>query len=278
MTEQTIRTDAPAEGVARITLARPEMRNAQNLAMLYALNDAFDAAAHDPGVKVIVLAADGPHFSSGHDLAADRTMPDAPTVTPWGGFDAPGAEGRQAREEEYYLGFCQRWRDLPKPTIAQVHGKAIAGGLMLAAVCDLIVASEDATFSDPTVAFGVNGVEWFSHPWDFGLRKAKELLFTGGMLGAAEARAIGFVNHVVARDELEGFTLGLAKRIASRPAMGLRLAKQSVNAAQDAQGFRSAMATAMALHHVGHSNNVEVHGKIVDPAGMEVIRREAKGG
>ena len=92
MTEQTIRTDAPAEGVARITLARPEMRNAQNLAMLYALNDAFDAAAHDPGVKVIVLAADGPHFSSGHDLAADRTMPDAPTVTPWGGFDAPGVD------------------------------------------------------------------------------------------------------------------------------------------------------------------------------------------
>lgn len=278
MTYDTIRYETPAESVARITLARPEMRNAQNITLLYELNAAFDRAAHDETIKVIVLAADDPHFSSGHDLSADRTMPDVPPVTPWGGFDAPGAEGRQAREEEYYLGFCQRWRDLPKPTIAQVQGKAIAGGLMLAAVCDLIVASEDATFSDPTVAFGVNGVEWFSHPWDFGIRKAKELLFTGGMLGAAEARAIGFVNHVVPRAELEGFVLALASRIASRPAMGLRLAKMAVNQAQDAQGFRTAMNAAMALHHVGHSNNQERFGKVIDPSGIDVIRREAKGG
>jgi len=278
MTYNTICSDTPAQHVARITIDRPEKRNAQNIEFLYELNDAFNDAAHDKTVKVIILAANGPHFSSGHDLSDTTKISDFDTVTPWGGFDLPGAEGRQAREEEYYLGFCQRWRDIPKPTIAQVHGKAMAGGLMLAAVCDLIVASNDATFSDPTVAFGVNGVEWFSHPWDFGLRKAKELLFTGSMLGAAEARSIGFVNHVVPRDELATFTLALANRIASRPSMGLRLAKMAVNQAQDAQGFRTAMNAAMALHHVGHSHNQERFGKSIDPTGMDIIRTEAKAG
>ncbi|WP_420394503.1 enoyl-CoA hydratase [Acuticoccus sp.] len=277
MTYKTIRTDTPADHVARITLARPDRRNAQSIELLYELNAAFDAAARDASIKVIVLAGDGPHFSSGHDLGGDRTMSGFTPVTPWGGFDAPGAEGRQAREEEYYLGFCRRWRDIPKPTIAQAHGKTIAGGLMLIAVCDLIVASQEATFSDPTVAFGVNGVEWFSHPWDFGPRKAKELLFTGGMLTAAEAHAVGFVNHVVPRDELEGFVLSLAGRIAARPAMGLRLAKMAVNQAQDAQGLQTAVNAAMALHHVGHAHNQERFGQSIDPAGVDIIRREARG-
>lgn len=278
MTYETIRYETPAEHVARIVLARPEVRNAQNETMLYELNAAFDRAAQDDSVKVIILAGDGPHFSSGHDLSAERAMSRFDPVGPWGGFDKPGAEGRQAREEEIYLGFCMRWRELPKPTIAQVHGKSIAGGLMLAFACDLIIASEDATFSDPTVAFGVNGVEYFSHPWEFGIRKAKELLFTGGMLGAQEAKALGMVNHVVAREDLEAFVLSMASRIASRPSMGLRLAKQAVNHAQDAQGFRTAMQSAMALHHVGHAHNQERFGKSIDPSGIDVIRREAKAG
>lgn len=278
MTYATIRYETPSPQVARIVLARPERRNAQSIEMLYEFNAAFDRAAHDDGIKVIVVAGDGPHFSSGHDLNDDSDLSSFSRVTAWGGLGKPGAEGRQAREQEYYLGFCRRWRDVPKPTIAQVHGKTIAGGLMLVTVCDLIVASEEATFSDPTVAFGVNGVEWFSHPWDFGLRKAKELLFTGGMLGAAEAKAIGFVNHVVPRDALDPFTLALAQRIAARPAMGLRLAKMAMNQAQDAQGFQTAMNAAMALHHVGHAHNQEVFGQSIDPSGVDVIRREAKSG
>lgn len=278
MTYKTIRYETPADRIARIVLARAERRNAQNIEMLYELNDAFDRAAHDDDVKVIILAADGPHFSSGHDLADETKIEDFSTVTPWGGFGQPAAEGRQAREEEYYLGFCRRWRDIPKPTIAEAQGKTIAGGLMLVAICDLIVASADATFSDPTVAFGVNGVEWFSHPWDFGIRKAKELLFTGGMLGAEEARAVGFVNRVVPREELQASTLALATRIAARPAMGLRLAKMAVNQAQDSQGLQTAVNAAMALHHLGHANNQERFGAIVDPSGVDTIRREAKSG
>jgi enoyl-CoA hydratase len=273
---ETVRYETPATGVARIVLAREAQRNAQDKRMTYELNAAFDRAARDNDVRVIILAADGPHFSSGHDLRDRASMSDFPTVSAWGGFDRAGAEGRQAVEEEIYFGMCWRWRNLPKPTIAQVQGKVIAGGLMLVWVCDLIVAADDATFSDPVVAFGVNGVEYFGHPWEFGVRKAKELLFTGGAIGAEEARQLGMVNRVVPRGELATHTLALAERIAQRPAMGLRLAKQSVNQAQDAQGFWSALQAAMSLQQLGHSHNAEVHGMSVDPAGAEVIRREAK--
>ncbi len=273
---ESIRFEQPAPGVARIVLARAETRNAQDKRMLYELNAAFDRAAHDDAVKVIVLSADGPHFSSGHDLRDRSKLDEFEPVGTWGGFGLPGAEGYMAVEHEIYLGLCWRWRNLPKPTIAQVHGKTIAGGLMLMWVCDLVVASDDATFSDPVVAFGVNGVEYFAHPWEVGIRKAKEMLFTGAAIGAAEARALGMVNHVVPRAELEKFTLELAQRIASRPSMGLKLAKQSVNQAQDAQGFWTALQAAMSLQQLGHSNNAQVHGMLVDPSGAEVIRREAK--
>ena len=265
-----------SEGVARIALNRVEVRNAQDKAMLYELNDAFDLASRDDEVKVIVLAANGPHFSSGHDLADRTDVTEFSQISNWGGYDKPGAEGRQALEEEIYLGLCWRWRNLPKPTIAEVQGKVIAGGLMLVWVCDLIVAAEDTTFSDPVVAFGVNGVEYFAHPWEFGARKAKELLFTGGRMTAQEALSCGMVNHVVARADLATFTNDLAARIAQRPSMGLRLAKQSVNQALDAQGFYTALQAAMSLQQLGHANNEIVHGRAVDPAGAEVIKRDAK--
>ena len=271
-----IRSERPAEGVARIVLARPDKRNAQDRPMLYALNDAFDAAAHDDSVKVIILAADGPHFSSGHDLRDRSRMSDFEPVGTWGGAGLPGAEGHMAVEQEIYLGFCWRWRNLPKPTVAQVQGKTIAGGLMLAWVCDLIVASEDATFSDPVVAFGVNGVEYFAHPWELGVRKAKEMLFTGETLDAESARALGMLNHVVPNAELEAFTLELATRIARMPSMGLKLAKLSVNQVQDVQGLWPSLNSAMALQQLGHSHNQQVHGLAVDPAGVAIVRDLSK--
>jgi len=274
----TVRYEVPAPAVARIVLAREAQRNAQDKKMTYELNSAFDRAARDDAIKVIILAADGPHFSSGHDLRDRASMSEFATISAWGGFGKPGAEGRQATEEEIYFGMCWRWRNLPKPTIAEVQGKVIAGGLMLVWVCDLIVAADDATFSDPVVAFGVNGVEYFGHPWELGVRKAKEMLFTGGVIGAEEARQLGMVNRVVPRADLTRHTLALAERIASRPSMGLRLAKQSVNQAQDAQGFWSALQAAMSLQQLGHAHNAEVHGISVDPSGAEVIRREAKAG
>jgi enoyl-CoA hydratase len=277
VSEVTIRYETPEKDIARVVLAREEVRNAQNKQMTYELNAAFDRAARDDAIKVIVLAADGPHFSSGHDLRDQTQMSEFAPVSNWGGFSAPGAEGHMAVEEEIYLGMCWRWRNLPKPTIAQVQGKTIAGGLMLAWVCDLIIASDDATFSDPVVAFGVNGVEYFAHPWEVGVRKAKEMLFTGDTVSAEEARSLGMVNHVVPRAKLEAFTLDLARKIADRPSMGLRLAKQSVNQMQDAQGLWPALQAAMSLQQLGHSHNTQVHGMPVDPRGVEVIRRQAKG-
>jgi len=275
---QTLLYESPAEHIARITLNRPETRNAQDTRLLYELNDAFDRAARDDGVKVIILAAHGPHFSSGHDLRerdAQARMKDFRTVGTWCGFECAGAEAQMAREKEIYVGLCERWRNIPKPTIAQVHGKCIAGGLMLIWPCDLIVASEEASFLDNTVSMGVGGAEYFAHPWEVGPRKAKEMLFTADWLSASEAKALGMVNHVVPVAELSGFTLELAKRIAKKPLFALKLAKEAVNAAQDAQGRISAMQTSFALHQLAHSHNMQVHGMLIDPAGIEpAVRRE----
>jgi enoyl-CoA hydratase len=273
---ETVTYEIAAPGVARVMLDRPEVANAQDMQMLYELNAAFDVAVADDDVKVIILGANGKHFSSGHDLRDRASSADFDTVGPVGGFDQPGAHGWMAREEEIYLGFCTRWRALPKPTIAQVQGKVIAGGLMLVWPCDLVVASDDAQFSDPVVAFGVNGVEYFAHAFELGARRAKELLFTGEAMGAEEAKAVGMVNRVVPRDRLEAETLALAERIASRPAMGLKLAKMSVNQSVDAMGFPVALQQAFGLQHVGHANNQWVHGSLVDPSGADVIRNDAR--
>lgn len=278
MTAETpILYETPAEQIVRIVLNRPDSRNAQDTGLLYALNDAFDRAAQDDGVKVIILAAAGPHFSSGHDLREGGSIAEqmAPfdVVGTWCGFGCAGAEGRMAREKEIYLGLSERWRNIPKPTIAQVQGKCIAGGLMLAWPCDLIIASHDAMFSDNTVGMGVGGVEYFGHPWELGPRKAKELLFTADWLTAQEARSLGMVNHVVPADELAEFTLALAQRIAAKPLFALKLAKEAVNAAEDAQGRASAMNTAFALHQLAHSHNMQVHGMAVDPSGLQVRRK-----
>ena len=274
---QTIAYETPSTGVARIVLNRPEKANAQNLQMTYELNSAFNKAAADDSVKVIILAANGKHFSSGHDLQDTAKIEDFEPVSNWGGFTQPGAEGRLAMEEEIYLGMCWRWRNLPKPTIAQVHGKTIAGGLMLMWICDLIIAEENATFSDPVVAFGVNGVEYFAHPWELGARKAKEMLFTGEAVTVEEAFRLGMINHVVPVDSLESFTLEMAEKIAQRPAMGLKLAKQSVNQSQDAQGLWTALQAAMSLQQLGHSNNMQVHNMLIDPSGVEIIGNMSKG-
>ena len=271
-----VRYDTPAPGVGRITLARAEMANAPNYLMISEVNESFDVAAQDDGVRCIVLAADGKHFSSGHDLAdLDPDMSELHTIGTQCHFDADGAEGYMAREAEMYVGMCWRWRNIPKPTIASVQGKVIAGGLMLVWPMDLVVCSEDATFSDPVVAFGVNGHEYFTHPYEAGARLAKEMLFTGRAITAQEALQHGMVNKVVPRDELESATLAMAEHIAKRPMFGLTLAKQSVNNALDAMGQHTALQSAFGLHHVGHSHNRLKYDSLVDPTGIKVIRDEA---
>ncbi|MGH3207049.1 MAG: enoyl-CoA hydratase, partial [Trebonia sp.] len=182
---------------AVITLNRPEYRNAQNSAMTYALDAAFYRAADDDAVRVVVLAGTGRHFCAGHDIGTpDRDLHksfDRRAGLWWDHVNKEGAESRYARESEVYLGMCRRWRELPKPTIAMVQGACIAGGLMLAWCCDLIVAADDAFFADPVVKMGIPGVEYFAHPFVMGPRAAKEFLFTADRVDAGRALQLGMV-------------------------------------------------------------------------------------
>lgn len=269
--QETVLYERPEPRIARIVMNRPDVRNAQDVRMTYDLNAAMDRAAQDDEVRVVILAGAGPHFSAGHDLrdsGALRLGRDRPPVSTWGGYEAEDAEGLFAREQEIYLQMTRRWRDLPKPTIAQVHGRCIAGGLMLAWACDLIVASEDASFVDPVVAMGVCGVEWFVHPWELGPRKAKELLFMAEAWSAREAMSFGMVNRVVPREALADTVLSMARRIADKPAFALKMTKEAVNRTVDIMGQRDATDAVFGLHQLCHAHNRQRFGRIVDPSGL----------
>ncbi|MET7475551.1 enoyl-CoA hydratase [Streptomyces sp. NPDC005648] len=235
--------------IATLTLNRPEVANAQNAALLDELDAAWTRAAEDEDVKVIVVRAEGRHFSAGHDLKDRWPSPDEITL-----------EWIYRAENRRYLEYTLRWRNVPKPSIAAVQGRCIAGGLMLCWPCDLIVASEDALFSDPVVTMGIGGVEYHGHTWELGPRKAKEILFTGRPLTAAEAEKVGMVNRVVPRAELDGTTRELAEQMAGMPAFGLRQAKRAVNQTQDVQGFYAAVQSVFDIHQTGHGNALSVSG------------------
>ncbi|MGN9910136.1 enoyl-CoA hydratase [Phytohabitans sp. LJ34] len=257
--EVLYRVDGP---VAVVTMNRPRYRNAQNSAMTYALDDAFYRAVEDDGVKVIVLGGAGDHFSAGHDIGTPER--DVHVSYPrraglwWDHVGKSGAESRYARESEVYLGMCRRWREIPKPTVAMVQGACVAGGLMLAWCCDMVVAAEDAFFADPVVRMGIPGVEYFAHPWVMGPRFAKEFLFLGERVPAARALELGMVNRVVPRADLERSTMDIAGRIAKMPRLGLALTKRAVNQAEDLMGLHAGMDSAFGLHHVAHAHNAEV--------------------
>ncbi|WP_214400849.1 enoyl-CoA hydratase [Pseudonocardia lacus] len=283
-TEPVVRYET-AGAVALVTMNRPRYGNAQNSAMTYALDEAFYRAAEDDEVRAIVLRGAGKHFSAGHDIGTpDR---DTDTSFPrraglwWDHVGKPGAESRLARESEVYLGMCRRWRELPKPVIAQVHGACIAGGLMLAWVCDFIVAADDAFFADPVVRMGIPGVEYFAHPWVMGPRRAKEFLYLGERIDAQRALSWGMVNHVVPRADLEEYTLSTAQRIAAMPRLGLALTKKAVNQAEDLMGQAAGMDSVFGLHHLAHAHNAEVGADSLagqDARSMRDARRDSEGG
>lgn len=179
--------------IARITLNRPEARNAQNRGLLVELDHAFLTAEEDDTVRVVILRGAGPLFSAGHDMGSrvhqeEREGPNRHPSFAVNGGTRPAAEGRMLQEWHYFYRNTLRWRDLRKITIAEVHGKVYAAGLMLMWACDLIVAAEGTEFADVVgTRLGMCGVEYFGHPWEFGPRKAKELLLTGDSLGVDEA-------------------------------------------------------------------------------------------
>jgi len=247
---------------AVVTMDRPEYRNAQNSRMTYALDRAFQRAVEDDAVKVIVVAGAGQHFSAGHDIGTPGRDVDVrydnEAIIWWDHVGREGGDLRYAREMEVYLGMCRRWREIPKPVIGMIQGACIAGGLMLAFVCDLLVASDDAFFADPVVRMGIPGVEYFAHPWVLGPRAAKEILFTGDRFTAQRAYEWGMVNRVVPRESLEDETFAIAERIAAMPRFGLALTKRAVNQCEDAMGMRTGMDSVFGLHHFAHAHNAEV--------------------
>lgn len=264
-------------GAAIITMNRPLYRNAQNSKMTYALDDAFSRAVDDDGVKVILLAGSGDHFSAGHDIGSpgrdvDTSFPRRAVIW-WDHTTRSGVDQRFARESEVYLGMCRRWREIPKPMIALVQGACVAGGLMLAWSCDFIVAADSAFFADPVVKMGIPGVEYFAHPWVLNPRAAKELLFTGDRMSASRAHDLGMVNRVVSADALEAEGLALAERIAQMPALGLALAKRAVNQAEDLMGMRAGMDSVFGLHHAAHAHNAEVGGDSLGGLRAKDMRR-----
>jgi enoyl-CoA hydratase len=290
MADIVYETDEPVlyraeNGVAWIIMNRPTFNNAQNSQMTYALDDAFRRAVDDDEVKAIVLAGTGKHFSAGHDIGTpgrdvtktfDRKLlwPDH--------VNKPGAEFLYTREQEVYLGMCRRWREMPKPTVAMVQGACIAGGLMLAWVCDLIVASDDAFFQDPVVRMGIPGVEYFAHAFELPPRIAKEFLLLGERMPVQRAYDLGMVNRIVTRDELEGETRKVAEKLAEMPRLGLSLTKQAINHVEDLRGKRTAMDAVFHMHHFAHAQNDLVTGNslagLTGKAMAEANKKDAKEG
>ncbi len=266
--ESVYETDEPVQyrvedGIAILTMSRPQYNNVQNSQMTYALDDCFARAINDDDVKVIMLTSTGKHFSAGHDIGTpgrDVNKEFERKSLWWDHTNKPGGEFLYVREQEVYLNMCRRWRDMPKPTIAVVQGGCIAGGLMLAWVCDFIVASDDAFFQDPVVRMGIPGVEYFAHAFEMHPRIAKEFLMLGDRMPATRAYELGMVNRVVARDELHNEALKMAQRIATQPRMGLALTKQAINHIEDLQGKRTGMEAAFAWHHFAHVHNEQVSG------------------
>lgn len=228
--------------VARLSHDRPAARNAESQTLLGELDDALREAVADDRVRVLIFDGKGDHFSAGHDLKEAAEKRADFTV-----------EQRWAYEELYYFECAMRIWDCPKPTIAQVHGACIAGGFMVANMCDLVVASDDAFFADPVCqTLGACAVEVLIHPWVMGARKAKEVLFTGRRMPAQEAFEVGMVNKVVPRAELEAETLALAKGIANAEPFALKLVKRSINRTLDVQGLRNSLLAHFDTHQLSH--------------------------
>ncbi|WP_373490084.1 enoyl-CoA hydratase [Parasphingorhabdus sp.] len=254
------------DGIAWITLNRPDFHNVQNSQMTYALDDAFKRAVDDDAVKCIVLKSDAKHFSAGHDIGSpgrDFHSSFDRRLMWYDHANKPGAEKAYIREQEVYLGMCKRWRAIPKPTIAQVHKGCIAGGVMLAWVCDLIIASDDAFFQDPVLQMGFPGLEYFAHTFELNTRIAKEFLFLGERMSAERAYQMGMLNRVVPRAQLADEVLKVAQRIVEQPRLALQLAKQACNHMDTLAGKEAGIDASFGYHHFAHAQNQLVKGDYI---------------
>ena len=248
---RVIEYDRPHDGVARITMNRPDMRNAQDPRMLAELDAAFGDADRDDKIDCIVFAGAGSDFSSGHDLSDEWEDPLNQAF--WDQWEE-SIEDRTRVEREFFYDHALRIRDLDTPTVASVQGNCVLAGIMLANACDLIVASEDAKFVNPSMRHVGTGAEVLMLPWVIGPRKTKELLWTGDPLYAEDAADLGLVNRVVPREDLDDETMYLARRVALNPTISLQVTKDAINNALDEMGQRQALKYHFALHQIVHSS------------------------
>ena len=242
--EPLVLVDEPAPAVRRLTLNRPEKRNALHNPLRGALIDALRAADADDAVRVTILRGAGPSFSAGYDLGGGNEGTELPFYTAAG-------EGQWPRHVTE--GWMSIW-DLAKPVIAQVHGYCLAGGSELATGCDLVYVAEDAKVGYPAVRFGVPDMQF--HAWFMGMRTAMEMMLTGDSISGVEAARLGWANRAVPAGELDDAVLSVATRIAKVPPDIVQLNKRTVHRAMDVMGLRAAIRAgtelcALAIHQPG---------------------------
>ncbi len=222
-------SDDPSPGVRRLTMNRPEKRNALNNELRGTIFAALEAADRDPAVRVTILRGAGPCFSAGYDLSADNSQ-----GQPYYSASGTGQWARHVVE-----GWFRIW-DLAKPVIAQVHGYCLAGGSELATSCDLVYVAEDAQIGYPPVRL-MSPPDMQFHPWLVGMRQAMESMLTGDAMSGREAAAAGFANRAYPAPELDAAVLAIAERVAKIPSELQQLNKRSVHRAMEIMGTRAAI-------------------------------------
>jgi enoyl-CoA hydratase len=233
--------------VAKITLNRPDKRNAQSGELIAELHDAMVAAENDDDIHVVTLLGAGPSFSAGHDLTSGSDE------THFAEFDRSTSRGQLRYASDVLFGYWMFIHDLKKPTIAGVHGYLATAGISLAAMCDLIIAADDAKFLDHAVTlFATPGTELCWYPWELGVRKAKEFLWTQQVWDAATMERLGLVNRVVPRDELESTVMALAEQIAKASPLAVSLTKKSLNETWNQMGKRQAFEYHLMVQQLAH--------------------------
>ena len=228
MSSKVVLVDDPAPGIRRITLNRPEKRNALNHALRGAIIEELTAADADADVRVMIVRGAGKCFSSGYELGAGNEGQEYPWYT-------PGGDGHWPRHVTQ--GWMGIW-ELGKPVIAQVHGYCLAGGTELATACDLVYVAEDAKIGYPVVR-SISPPDNQFYPWIVGMRRAMEMMLTGDHMSGTEAVECGFANRAFTEAELEENVLGYAERVAMTPTDLQQINKRAVHRQMDAMGIRA---------------------------------------
>ena len=233
--------------VAKVTLNRPDKRNAQSGEMIAELHDAMVSAENDDDINVVTLFGAGPSFSAGHDLKSDSGQ------GPFSHYERGRLSGQLRYADEILFGYWMYIHDMRKPTIAGVHGYLATAGISLAAMCDLIVAADDAKFLDHAVTlFATPGTELCWYPWELGVRKAKEFLWTQPVWDAQMMERLGLVNRVVPRAELESTVMAMAEQIALASPLAVQLTKRSLNETWKIMGKRAAFDYHLVVQQMAH--------------------------